>query len=528
MNSSCFKYFATWIKTNNTHTTPHAIHFVLNKSFHWQEVSIHALRCFSASEITIEKVAGRRGMRPRYVCASIVALALLAGNASSADEAAAPATPPDLNARCRCSSSRTRASPSSSRSCARDLQNAVAAPRGALGARERPHRRLPRRRLLLRQRRRQRHPPRHRPPRLPRILRRPRLVGLHGRSAGADDQLARRRRHHRPVARGHLQPRRQRRQAVVHRQLAHAVSCSARIGSSLTVNGLVDFLPRNRNVSDPTGLYLGDYVDVKLAYVEYTVPTDRVDMRISVGKIDSTLGIEYRTAGVARSHHRHALAHLPLHLRPPDGRQGARRASSTISLVAALAVTNGSNVTEQFPFSDEIDTNNFKTVSGRVSTKLPVGAGLELGVSGAFGAQDFQFERQHLSVARRRRPAPRDPRLRYSRRVRLRQRRRTGPGHRHAAHPMRHRAVPALQGRLRAGRVSRAQLAHALRARRLARRVPSQRRELRLHHGSHARDRRAAARARHAASSSRPSTPTCASSAASRSSPTTCSRARWW
>ena len=58
MNSSCFKYFATWIKNNNTHTTPYAIHFVLNKSFHWQEVSIHALRCFSASEITIEKVAG--------------------------------------------------------------------------------------------------------------------------------------------------------------------------------------------------------------------------------------------------------------------------------------------------------------------------------------------------------------------------------------------------------------------------------------------------------------------------------------
>ncbi len=58
MNSSCFKYFATWIKTNNTDATPLSIHFVLNQSFHWQEVSIHALRCFSASEITIEKVAG--------------------------------------------------------------------------------------------------------------------------------------------------------------------------------------------------------------------------------------------------------------------------------------------------------------------------------------------------------------------------------------------------------------------------------------------------------------------------------------
>lgn len=58
MNSSSFKYFAKWIKTNNTYAEPHAIHFVLNRDFHWQEVSIHALRCFSQKEITIEKVAG--------------------------------------------------------------------------------------------------------------------------------------------------------------------------------------------------------------------------------------------------------------------------------------------------------------------------------------------------------------------------------------------------------------------------------------------------------------------------------------
>jgi hypothetical protein len=58
MNSSCFKYFAKWIKTNNTYEDPHTIHFVLNRDFHWQEVSIHALRCFSQKEITIEKAVG--------------------------------------------------------------------------------------------------------------------------------------------------------------------------------------------------------------------------------------------------------------------------------------------------------------------------------------------------------------------------------------------------------------------------------------------------------------------------------------
>ncbi|HWE27481.1 MAG TPA: hypothetical protein VHB97_05730 [Polyangia bacterium] len=59
MNSSCFKYFAKWIKMNNGYPQPHEIHFVLNREFHWQEVSIHALRCFSQKEITIEKVAGQ-------------------------------------------------------------------------------------------------------------------------------------------------------------------------------------------------------------------------------------------------------------------------------------------------------------------------------------------------------------------------------------------------------------------------------------------------------------------------------------
>ncbi len=57
MNSSCFKYFAKWIKLGNVAESPYAIHFVLNKAFHWQEVSIHALRCFSVREISIERVA---------------------------------------------------------------------------------------------------------------------------------------------------------------------------------------------------------------------------------------------------------------------------------------------------------------------------------------------------------------------------------------------------------------------------------------------------------------------------------------
>ena len=58
MNSSSFKSFIAFVKRNGA--LPPAqrvrIHFVLNEKFHWQEVSIHALRCFSVDEIAVEKV----------------------------------------------------------------------------------------------------------------------------------------------------------------------------------------------------------------------------------------------------------------------------------------------------------------------------------------------------------------------------------------------------------------------------------------------------------------------------------------
>jgi hypothetical protein len=57
-----------------------------------------------------------------------------------------------------------------------------------------------------------------------------------------------------------------------------------------------------------------------------------------------------------------------------------------------VAVTNGSHGTESFPFYDEIDANQMKTVAGRLSSRAPVGSGLEVGVSGSFGAQDQQTD----------------------------------------------------------------------------------------------------------------------------------------
>ena len=255
-------------------------------------------------------------------------------------------------------------------------------------------------------------------------------------------------------------------------------------------------MPRNRNVSDPTGLYLGDYVDVKLAYLEYTVPTDRADIRIYVGKIDSTLGIEYRSQeSPDRITVTPSLICRYTCGRPTGVKARARFFGDLFDV--ALAVTNGSNVTEQFPFSDEIDTNNFKTVSGRLSSKLPVGAGLEVGVSGAFGAQDFQVSDSvyqwhvggdlHLEI--------RDFDLRGEVVSGSADGQNQGTG----MLLVQCGTAPCLHYKGAYGQVAYRVLNWLMPYARVDWRSAfhRERRQLRLHHGSHARDRRAARRARH-------------------------------
>ncbi len=59
MNSASFKHFVTWIRQNGSlpPAQRYKIHFLLNPQHHWQEVSIHALSCFSMDEITVDKAA---------------------------------------------------------------------------------------------------------------------------------------------------------------------------------------------------------------------------------------------------------------------------------------------------------------------------------------------------------------------------------------------------------------------------------------------------------------------------------------
>ena len=162
------------------------------------------------------------------------------------------------------------------------------------------------------------------------------------------------------------------------------------IGKNLLVEGMVDLVPRNRDVSDPDGVFLGDYIDVKLAYVNYLVPTRRFELDLYGGKIDPVFGYEYR---IQESPDRISVT-PSLACRYTCGRPLGFKARAKFlasrALVLAASLTNGSSFREGFGFSNEIDTNHFKTVAGRLSYRFDVGAGLELGASGEFGAQDLQ------------------------------------------------------------------------------------------------------------------------------------------
>jgi len=161
----------------------------------------------------------------------------------------------------------------------------------------------------------------------------------------------------------------------------------AGIGDTAQINASIGFVPRSRDVSNPNGLFLGDFIDVKLAYGEWRPNIDAFSLTLQAGKFDSVLGYEYRALespdriGITPSLIcRYTCGH-------PIGVK-ARARFFDDALIANVAVTNGSHFSEGFDFSDETDTNEFKTVAGRLSSLIA--KHVEVGVSGAFGAQDWQ------------------------------------------------------------------------------------------------------------------------------------------
>jgi hypothetical protein len=163
----------------------------------------------------------------------------------------------------------------------------------------------------------------------------------------------------------------------------------AAVGDDLIFTAKLDVVPRSRDVAEPDGLFLGDFVDLRLAYAEYRVAREWVNLSLFAGKFDSSIGFEYRSQEspsrieVTPSLICRYTCGYPLGLK-------ARAGFLDDDLVANLAVTNGSHSIEGFPFNNETDANEWKTVAGRLSYRLELEGELELGVSGSFGAQDGQ------------------------------------------------------------------------------------------------------------------------------------------
>ena len=144
------------------------------------------------------------------------------------------------------------------------------------------------------------------------------------------------------------------------------------------------FEPRNGTLGSS-----GDQIDIDLAYLEWLPWKDR-DIHIFAGKFESTFGIEYRRrkapdrSGITPSIIARYTTGTPTGIKLRGSLLGQR-------LTYNVALTNGTTATEKFAhFSDELDTNAGKTVSGRISYRLPLPFTLEVGASGLTGAQDLQ------------------------------------------------------------------------------------------------------------------------------------------
>ena len=160
------------------------------------------------------------------------------------------------------------------------------------------------------------------------------------------------------------------------------LSVNAGLGAKALFTSSVNFTPRTGNE-----FRLGDSFDVDIVQVEW-MPTDSGKTSIFVGKVDSVIGHEYKSR---KAPQRFGITPTLLGRYTTGTSVGVKGRTHLLNdhLIIAAAVTNGSFGTEQFHFFNETDSNNFKTLSGKVSLRLPIGSGsLEVGPSGQWGRQD--------------------------------------------------------------------------------------------------------------------------------------------
>lgn len=161
------------------------------------------------------------------------------------------------------------------------------------------------------------------------------------------------------------------------------LTLSSALSKSALATASVNFLPR----SGQSEFAIGDLIEVDLAQLEW-MPTASQKTSFFVGKVDSVIGIEYRDR---RASQRFGIT-PSLIARYTTGTSLGLKMRTKLGpddlLVIAGAVTNSSNMIEQFHFYQEIDTAIGKVASGRVSLRPPLPFELEVGASGSFGQQD--------------------------------------------------------------------------------------------------------------------------------------------
>jgi hypothetical protein len=160
------------------------------------------------------------------------------------------------------------------------------------------------------------------------------------------------------------------------------LSVTAGFGAKALFTSSVNFTPRSG-----TEFSLGDSFDLDIAQLEW-MPTDGGKTSIFIGKVDSVIGLEYKTR---KSPQRFGITPTLLGRYTTGTAAGIKVRSKLVNdhLIVAAAMTNGSFGTEQFFFFREIDSNSFKTLSGRMALRIPIGAGsFEAGPSGQWGTPD--------------------------------------------------------------------------------------------------------------------------------------------
>ncbi|MDF1665914.1 MAG: hypothetical protein P1V97_29425 [Planctomycetota bacterium] len=166
----------------------------------------------------------------------------------------------------------------------------------------------------------------------------------------------------------------------------------AQLHPKVSINASVDFLPRFKGDGE-----LGDMIDVDLGFLRYE-PFDNYDLTLEFGKYISVFGLEYRRQesndriGVTPSLIARYVSGRPIGIK-------MRQRWFKKRLTLNLGLQNSSSHIETFSFGEEIDSNDGKHGSGRLSYDFAHLIGVEvfeIGVSGEIGAQNLQRSNEVL------------------------------------------------------------------------------------------------------------------------------------